>query len=328
METNNIKIIQEILIKANKYELATKLQNAYFENDLVNSWNGGIGRTTIFVNPQYIIDFEKIDEEDKDLLIKIFDQMPHEYNEIKYIRFKINIKLELSNTQNNELATFWEQGHFKLFISHLAKYKIQATNLKDGLKLYGISGFVAHVDIEPSKQWQDEIEKALHTMDALTAILMEGFKESNWCDQEIGFAVGKDVLIIPIRKELNPYGFIGKYQAIQGNNTTVQEVAKKVFNTIVKNPKTRNKMLTYLTNLISNSTHIETALKQLDILSEISDLPHELLEQMAKQIENNNVLIHSSDFINKLDVFFNQCGISIILKNKDNISEFIGKIPF
>ena len=149
-------------------------------------------------------------------------------------------------------------------------------------------------------------------MDALTAILMESFKESNWCDQEIGFAVGKDVLIIPIKKELNPYGFIGKYQAIQGNNTTVQEVAKKVFNTIVKNPKTRNKMLTCLTNLISNSTHIETALKQLEILSEISDLPHELLEQMAKQIENNNVLIHSSDFINKLDVFFNQCGISII----------------
>ena len=102
-------------------------------------------------------------------------------------------------------------------------YQPSTNNKKDGLKLYGISGFVAHVDIESSKQWQDEIEKALHTMDALTAILMEGFKESNWCDQEIGFAVGKDVLIIPIKKELNPYGFIGKYQAIQGNNTTVQD---------------------------------------------------------------------------------------------------------
>lgn len=257
---------------------------------------------------------ELLSNQKEEIILQIADEL-----EIEYITNK---------NKNLELATFWEQGHFKLFISHLAKYKIQATNLKDGLKLYGISGFVAHVDIEPSKQWQDEIEKALHTMDALTAILREGFKQSNWCDQEIGFAVGKDTLIIPIRQELDPYGFIGKYQAIQGNNTTVQEVAKKVFNTIVKNPKTRNKMLTCLTNLISNSTHIETALKQLDILSEISDLPHELLEQMAKQIENNNVLIHSSDFINKLDVFFNQCGISIILKNKNNILEFIRKIPF
>ncbi|MDD3055381.1 MAG: toll/interleukin-1 receptor domain-containing protein [Aliarcobacter sp.] len=328
METNNIKIIQEILVKANKYDLATKLENAYYENELIDNWNGGIGRTIIFVNPKYIMELEKLVEEDIELLIKIFDQMQQEYDEIKYIKFKININMQQNHTQNNELATFWEQGHFKLFISHLAKYKIQATNLKDGLKLYGISGFVAHVDIETSKQWQDEIEKALHTMDALTAILREGFKESNWCDQEVGFAVGKDILIIPIRQGIRPYGFIGKYQAIQGNNTTVQDVAKKVFNTIVKNPKTRNKMLTCLTNLISNSTHIETALKQLEILSEISDLPQELLEQMAKQIENNNVLIHSSDFINKLDVFFNQCGISIILKNKDNISEFIGKIPF
>lgn len=247
---------------------------------------------------------------------------------ILQIADELEIDYNLNKNKSIELATFWEQGHFKLFISHLAKYKKQATNLKEGLKLYGISGFVAHVDIEPSKEWQNEIEKALHTMDALTAILMEGFKESNWCDQEIGFAVGKDVLIIPIKKELNPYGFIGKYQAIQANNTTVQEVSKSVFNTIVKNSKTRNKMLTCLTNLISNSTHIETALKQLEILSEITDLPQELLEQMAKQIENNTVLINSSDFINKLDAFFHKCGISIIYKNKDNTLEFIGKIPF
>lgn len=327
METNYIKIVQGMLEKENKHDISIKLEDSYCENILVDNWNGGIGSTNIFVNPKYFLELEKLDKNDKMLLIKIFNALPHEFDQISDIKFSINTNL-INNIKNNELITSWEQGHFKLFISHLAKYKIQATNLKDGLKLYGISGFVAHVDIEPSKQWQDEIEKALHTMDALTAILMEGFKESNWCDQEIGFAVGKDVLIIPIKKELNPYGFIGKYQAIQGNNTTVQEVAKKVFNTIVKNPKTRNKMITCLTNLISNSTHIETALKQLEILSEISDLPQELLEQMAKQIENNNVLIHSSDFIDKLDAFFYKCGVTITYKNKDNILEFIGKIPF
>jgi hypothetical protein len=257
---------------------------------------------------------ELLSNQKEEIILQIADELEIEYN--------------INKNKNLELATFWEQGHFKLFISHLAKYKIQATNLKDGLKLYGISGFVAHVDIEPSKQWQDEIEKALHTMDALTAILMEGFKESNWCDQEIGFAVGKDVLIIPIRRDLDPYGFIGKYQAIQGNHTTVQEVAKKVFNTIVKNLKTRNKMLTYLTNLISNSTHIETALKQLEILSEIADLPHELLEQMAKQIENNNVLIHSSNFIDKLDAFFNEYQITMTYQDKDNNMQHVGAIPF
>ncbi len=304
---DRIKLINQIALKLQEQMTYTEI-DSYLATFGINCKNYHSSTNSKRVYVQELLSNQK-----KEIILQIADELEIEYN---------------TNNKSVELATFWEQGHFKLFISHLAKYKIQATNLKDGLKVYGISGFVAHVDIEPSKEWQNEIEKALHTMDALTAILMEGFKESNWCDQEIGFAVGKDVLIIPIKKELNPYGFIGKYQAIQGNNTTVQEVAKKVFNTIVKNPKTRNKMLTCLTNLISNSTHIETALKQLEILSEISDLPHELLEQMAKQIENNNVLIHSSDFINKLDVFFNQCGISIILKNKDNILEFIGKIPF
>ena len=305
---DRVKLINQIALKLQEQMTYTEI-NSYLPAFGINckDYQPSTNSKRVYVQ-------ELLSNQKEEIILQIADEL-----EIEYITNK---------NKNLELATFWEQGHFKLFISHLAKYKIQATNLKDGLKLYGISGFVAHVDIEPSKQWQDEIEKALHTMDALTAILREGFKQSNWCDQEIGFAVGKDTLIIPIRQELDPYGFIGKYQAIQGNNTTVQEVAKKVFNTIVKNPKTRNKMITCLTNLISNSTHIETALKQLEILSEISDLPQELLEQMAKQIENNNVLIHSSDFIDKLDAFFYKCGVSITYKNKDNILEFIEKIPF
>lgn len=305
---DRVKLINQIALKLQEQMTYTEI-NSYLPAFGINckDYQPSTNSKRVYVQ-------ELLSNQKEEIILQIADEL-----EIEYITNK---------NKNLELATFWEQGHFKLFISHLAKYKIQATNLKDGLKLYGISGFVAHVDIEPSKQWQDEIEKALHTMDALTAILREGFKQSNWCDQEIGFAVGKDTLIIPIRQELDPYSFIGKYQAIQGNNTTVQEVAKKVFNTIVKNPKTRNKMITCLTNLISNSTHIETALKQLEILSEISDLPQELLEQMAKQIENNNVLIHSSDFIDKLDAFFYKCGVSITYKNKDNILEFIEKIPF
>ena len=53
-------------------------------------------------------------------------------------------------------------------------------------------------------------------MDALIAILTPGFNESKWTDQEIGVAIGRKVPIVPIRIGLDPYGFIGKYQALQG----------------------------------------------------------------------------------------------------------------
>lgn len=248
-------------------------------------------------------------------------------NIISQIALDLDLDINTTATQI-ELATFWEQGYFKLFISHLATYKKTASALQDMLLIYGISGFVAHEDIEPSKEWQEEIEKALHTMDALTAILMKGFKESHWCDQEIGFAVGKDVLIIPIRKEIDPYGFIGKYQAIKGYETTVQEVAKLIFATIIKHPKTRNQMLIIFINLISNSTHIDTALRQLEILSEIKDISVEILQQMAEQIQNNNVLIKSTIFMKSLQLLLDKYNISMSNKIINNTVDITGDIPF
>ncbi|MDQ7084793.1 MAG: toll/interleukin-1 receptor domain-containing protein [Sulfurovum sp.] len=257
---------------------------------------------------------ELLANESVDTILEIADDLEIEHNEIK--------------KKNIQLATFWEQGHFKLFISHLAKYKKTASNLQNLLLIYGISGFVAHEDIEPSKEWQEEIEIALHSMDALTAILMEGFKESNWCDQEVGFAVGKDVLIIPIRKEIDPYGFIGKYQAIKGRDTSVQKVAKSIFETIIKHPKTRHTMLMIFINLIANSTHIDTALKQLEILSEIKEIPREILEQMAEQIKNNNVLMKSKRFMIELSILLDEYNIAILNESVNNNIEITDEIPF
>lgn len=328
MENNHIKIVQDMLKKENKHEIARKLENAYYENILVDNWNGGMGSTNIFVNPEYFMELEKLDKENIALLVKIFNALPHEYEEISFIKFSINTK-PINNVKNKELATFWKQGYLKLFISHLAKHKEKASTLQKELMLYGISGFVAHVDIEPSKEWQGEIEKALHTMDALTAILMDGFKESHWCDQEVGFAVGKNVLIIPIKKELDPYGFIGKYQAIQGNNTTVKEVAKAIFNTIIKNPKTRSNMLTILSNLIATSTNENKASLQLEIFSEIDNLPKEILTQMAEQINNNSVLHNSTNFLKKLEKLFAKYQMTLsnkILNNSFDVDD--DEIPF
>lgn len=128
---------------------------------------------------------------------------------------ELEIDTPYSKTENKVVlndATFWKPGYFKLFISHLASFKKQISQLKIELEKYGISGFVAHENIEPTKEWQDEIEKGLFSMEALCAVLMPDFNKSKWTDQEVGVAVGREILIIPIRRDMDPYGFIGKYQ--------------------------------------------------------------------------------------------------------------------
>jgi hypothetical protein len=150
------------------------------------------------------------------------------------------------------------------------------------LRPYGISSFVAHVDIEPTREWQSEIEAGLQSMDALVAILMPGFNESNWCDQEVGMAVGRGVLVIPIIRGLNPYGFIPKYQGLQAAGKTIAEVAREVFHILATSPRTRSRMLSCLVETTLQAASPEVAHAKLEHLSSIDQLPSALLERLRE----------------------------------------------
>ncbi len=108
----------------------------------------------------------------------------------------------------------WGKEGFRVFLSHRSDVKAETAQLKERLKLFGISAFVAHEDITPTKAWQDEIVNALGSMDALVALMTPNFHESEWTDQEVGFAIGRSVPIVAVRLGKNPYGFLGKFQAL------------------------------------------------------------------------------------------------------------------
>lgn len=109
----------------------------------------------------------------------------------------------------------WHEDYFRLFISHQSADAALARALRDELEFWGVHGFVAHEDIEPGAGWQRVIEESLRTCDGLVALMSDTFHSSFWVDQEIGFALGRQVPVIPVRLQtLNPYGFIGAVQAL------------------------------------------------------------------------------------------------------------------
>ena len=122
----------------------------------------------------------------------------------------------------------WRDGYVKLFMSHIAEHKALVGEVAEELIDHGIHGFVAHNDISPSRSWEDEIKEALQTCDAMAAFLHKGFKESPWTDQEVGFCLARDVKIIPLRFDLNPYGFMGRYQAAPSQGKTAREIGDLV----------------------------------------------------------------------------------------------------
>ena len=103
---------------------------------------------------------------------------------------------------------------YLIFLSHKAEVKKEVQTLKVGLEEYGVEAFVAHSDIYPGTEWQEEILEALAHMDAFVPVLTKEFPDSHWTDQEVGYAVARDVPIIPLRIDTDPYGFMGKYQAL------------------------------------------------------------------------------------------------------------------
>lgn len=62
-------------------------------------------------------------------------------------------------------ADFWTDGYVRLFVSHLSSNKSRMSALKASLSHWGICAFIAHEDIEASREWRDEVEAGLESME-------------------------------------------------------------------------------------------------------------------------------------------------------------------
>lgn len=227
-----------------------------------------------------------------------------------------------------EPSSYWKVGYYRIFISHVSKYKSSASNLKRMLEPYGISAFVAHEDIKPSKEWEVEIEKALFSMNALCAILTPEFNNSNWCDQEVGYAFGRNVLCVPIDKGRLPYGMFGKIQAIKSEGKNAQQVAESVFNAIIDNDKSRNEYTYLLMNLILNSKSKIDINRWLKVLLSIGSIERADLEyfnthvsEIVNLITKGNLDALNSKFVdnNLQPVGIKQRVVTIDASDVDNL---------
>ena len=133
---------------------------------------------------------------------------------------------------NDGLARLWGIGAIRVFISHVSENKRLAHDIKRHLAGWNIAAFVAHDDIEPSREWARELFRALNSMDLLVALLTSRFHESLWTDQEIGFAFGREKQVLAVQVDQAPYGFMADFQAIT-RVADASEIASEIFKCIL-----------------------------------------------------------------------------------------------
>jgi len=282
-EVNKNKIMMKPLEKVNVvYAIAAELQrrmtydeiNVYLNEYGVKSHKEGYGSKGVYVQ-------KVLENTPASIIIRIGEELG---------------VYKSDDIVSEEESRCWNFGFFKIFISHLSKNKDSATNLKICLNDYAISGFVAHEDIEPSKEWMQEIERALFSMNSICAIVTPDFIKSAWCDQEVGVAIGRKILVIPIRKGADPYGLFGKYQGIQSKGKDAQKIAEEIFGIISTNEKSKNMYSEMVRNLVLNAKNKEDGLKWIVLLEKIHSIEPFIITELQSKFASNNNLNNNSIF--------------------------------
>jgi hypothetical protein len=190
--------------------------------------------------------------------------------------------------EEEEAPSFWQKGCFRVFVSHTSPNKVKAHALKQALAAYHIAAFVAHDDIEPAKQWEAEIERALRTSDALAAIMTPDFVESRWCDQEVGFAIGRGKLVVPLCSETIPHGFLGKYQSLKTKGLLATAVAQQLFDLLLENTLTSQRMTDAVVDRMANSGSFEISRRTIGLLEKVPRLSDSQVTKLIQSTESNH----------------------------------------
>jgi hypothetical protein len=183
--------------------------------------------------------------------------------------------------------SFWRHDYLRLFITHLAKHKEYAGTLQERSLSYGISGFVAHKDIEPTKEWQDEILLGLRTADALVALLHPGFHESKWTDQEIGVAMGRSIPVVSVSLGETPYGFIGRQQAVNGSNKDEGTIAAELAEILRLHKQTRKRMAIATVRRFEESDSFAEAKANMGAMEKLEYWDNRLGSRVSKAVTEN-----------------------------------------
>lgn len=203
--------------------------------------------------------------------------------------------------RNNEAKGPWRDDlPARVFISHHHQRRHFAHAIKQVLAdRCGIDAFVAHEDISPSKPWREVIKKALNTCHALAAILDPEFHASEWCDQEVGWALGRNLPIIPVhdlavdRSTLGRGGFLDEHQDVKVNSLweggpNMFDAADGIFRVVLEDPRTRMTVgIDALVEAFVHSSSYDSTRRLWVLLEAVPQFEAEQMRRLEYAVESN-----------------------------------------
>jgi hypothetical protein len=182
-------------------------------------------------------------------------------------------------------------------------------------------------------------------MEVMLAFVTDDFHDSVWTNQEVGYALGKGVPVIPIKLERNdPDGFIGPKQALKGYRLDhVEDAAPAIYKLLVERLGQKGRLQQALVSAFASSPSWEAARERFDRMDgSVSTLSDDEVSQIQTAYSSNENL-HGAYYLtnqyNRLTDFMKRCagkefeidGNELAVKKKvagKNRSDMDDEIPF
>ena len=148
---------------------------------------------------------------------------------------------------------------FNVFLSHAVEQSDFVREVALAMEEQNLAPFMASRDIPKGAEWLPNLEDALQSAEALAAFLTPDFRQSDWCDQEIGYALGRQRPVVPLQLAdgLRPYGYLARYQLVETIGLTPPEVAKAIFDTLYVRTREQRKLTASVLHGLLNERRVE-----------------------------------------------------------------------
>lgn len=314
-----IESLIQVFKHQNKLETVNLLENAEasIEETEYDNWDGGTYyfKLSLFIPLKLFASLEsRIDQFEEAISKKITTVLRDTGNQhlnrvvIAPILANPAISRSAPKPTTDDVGRIWQPNCLKLFLSHISTYKTAISSLKDELRIYGVSGFVAHEDIEPTKEWENEIFLALNSANALAAFLTPDFHESKWTDQEVGIALGRGMLVIPVGLGIDPYGFMAGKQAMPGSFENIEKLTTDLINILLKYNSTSEPMHASLIVSFEKAMSFANAMKVSQIIIRTNSFTQGQLGRIQKACENNSQVAKAFGVPERIEAYLNKQG--------------------
>lgn len=231
-------------------------------------------------------------------------------------------KKPLYHLSTDKLVLFFSHSHRDLKLIYEVKKVLEKTDW--------IECFVAHKDIKLGKEWEQKIKKYLECCHCLIAFLSENFKSSDYCDQELGVAIHRDIPILSFTLDkTGVYGFIKHLQAKPFRNPEdlANQIEEYIFDKQeslyqVAQPKFQKAVETLKNNFL-NSTNVKMAESVLDQLIEFKtgQIEDHFINEIQRNWKENNKIEEVTDIEGKMKTFFQKHSQKVSTKNEETFHQ-------